>query len=59
MPGTALGARATSMDKTNKIASFVIYILFWGGRQIKIGHVVINDMNINHTGQESIKSQKL
>ena len=33
MPGTALGARATSMNKTNKIASLGIYILFWRERQ--------------------------
>lgn len=36
MPGTALGAGATSMNKTNKIASLGIYILLW--RETKRAH---------------------
>lgn len=59
MPGAALGAGATSMNKTNKIASLGIYILFWGKRQIKKRHMVINVMKINQAGQESTKWQTL
>lgn len=58
MPGTALGAGATPMNKTNKIHFSLVFTFYFGERDRKRA-MMTNNMKINQAGQGNIKCLKL